>query len=56
MNVFSIHYDINCNLFMKKKTATGLKPRIVIPSSEMNKLIKIVLPYFIHEMKYKLKL
>lgn len=30
-----------------KKTYTGLKPRIVIPSSELNKLRKIVLPYFI---------
>jgi len=46
MNVLFICYNINCKLFMKK-TYTGLKPRIVIPSSELNKLRKIVLPYFI---------
>lgn len=32
MNVLNIRYDINCKLYMTK-IATGLKPRIVIPSS-----------------------
>ena len=55
--MFSLFITILIVIYLwKKKTATGLKPRIVIPSSEMNKLIKIVLPYFIPEMKYKLKL
>jgi hypothetical protein len=41
MNVLSISYNINCKLFMKK-IPTGIKPRIVIPFSELNKLRKIV--------------
>jgi hypothetical protein len=43
MNVLFIGYDLNCKLFMKK-IPSGLKPRIVIPSFEINKLRKIVLP------------
>jgi hypothetical protein len=38
-----------------KKIPTRLKPRIVIPSSELNKIRKIVLPYFISEMMYKIE-
>jgi hypothetical protein len=55
MNVLQIRYNINCNLFMKK-TLTGLKPRITVPSSELIKLTNIVAPYFIPEMYYKIKL
>jgi hypothetical protein len=54
MNVLSIRYNINCKLFMNK-IPTGLKPRIIIPSSELNKLRQIVLPYFTPEMKYKIE-
>jgi hypothetical protein len=55
MNVLRIRYNINCSLFMKK-TSTRLKPRIVVYSSELKKLSKIVLPYFIPEMMYKIKM
>nr|YP_009926595.1 hypothetical protein [Wolfiporia cocos]QNH92653.1 hypothetical protein [Wolfiporia cocos] len=55
MNVLLIRYDIHCTIFMKK-TPTGLKPRIVIASAELKKLVPIVQPYIIPEMLYKIKL
>ncbi len=57
MNVFNIRYNIQCTLFLKKKTPTGLNPRIVIPSSpaELKKLAPIVIPFIIPEMLYKVQ-
>ena len=55
MNVLLIRYNIQSSIF-EKKTPTGLNPRITIPSSELNKLVPIVLPFMITQMLYKIKL
>lgn len=55
MNVLLIRYNIQSSIFWKK-TPTGLNPRITIPSSELNKLVPIVLPFMIPQMLYKIKL
>jgi hypothetical protein len=56
INVLYIRYDIQCSLYMKKSSTSLRKyPRIVIPSKQLKKLHKIVYPYFINEMLYKIK-
>jgi hypothetical protein len=55
MNVLKIRYNINSKIHIKR-TPTGVKHRIAINSKELIKLSKIIAPFMIHQMMYKIKM
>lgn len=52
INILIIKYNINCNMIGYKHK----KPRIYIMSKSLPDLIKLVRPYMLDPMLYKLKL
>ena len=50
MNVLRIKFNLECSIHYNVN-----KPRIYLPKSEMSKLRKVVSPFMINSMLYKLQ-